>query len=151
MSSWLIFCYLPSFTARDRSLWTGNNGASRLRKTRFHLVKHYQWFSCWVLILWKLITVLSESKIVLPSPRGYRSIFAKRSYPLARRESPAEGRRPEGEGANIDRRLVPYHAKSMRIQSRSEFIYVYIYMHQRPSFLRWRSKVGYWVNVWGKQ
>ena len=31
-------------------------------------------------------------------------------YPLARREAPAEGRRPEGEGANLDRHLVPYHA-----------------------------------------
>ena len=50
-------------------------------------------------------------------------------YPLARREAPAEGRRPEGEGANIDRRLVPYHAKSMRIQSRIEFIYIYIYIY----------------------
>ena len=45
------------------------------------------------------------------------------SSPLARREALAEGRRPEGEGANIDRRLVPYHAKSMRIQSHIEFIY----------------------------
>ena len=35
---------------------------------------------------------------------------------------------PEGEGANIDRRLVPYHAKCMRIQSRIEFIYIYIYL-----------------------
>ena len=34
---------------------------------------------------------------------------------------------PEGEGANIDRRLVPYHAKCMRIQSRIEFIYIYIF------------------------
>ena len=44
-------------------------------------------------------------------------------YPLARREAPAEGRRPEG--ANIDRRLVLYHAKYKRIQSRIEFIYLY--------------------------
>ena len=74
-----------------------------------------------------------------------------KNHPLARREAPAEGRRPEGEGANIDRRLVPYHAKCMRIQSRIVFkyiyIYIYIYMHQRPSFLRRRAKVGYWVNV----
>ena len=48
--------------------------------------------------------------------------------PLARREAPAEGRRPEGEGANIDRRLVPYHAKCIRIQSRIEFIYIYIFI-----------------------
>ena len=60
------------------------------------------------------------------------------SSPLARRETPAEGQRPEGEGANIDRRLVPYHAKCMRIQSRIEFIYIYIYIYlfiympQRP-------------------
>ena len=31
--------------------------------------------------------------------------------PLAQREAPAEGRKPEGEGANLDRRLVPYHEK----------------------------------------
>ena len=48
--------------------------------------------------------------------------------PLAWREAPAEGRRPKGEGANIDWRLVPYHAKCMRIQSRIEFIYIYIYI-----------------------
>ena len=49
--------------------------------------------------------------------------------PLARREAPAEGRRPEGEGANIDRRLVPYHGKSRRIQSCIEFIYLFIYIY----------------------
>ena len=37
--------------------------------------------------------------------------------------------RPEGEGANIDRRLVPYHAKCMRIQSHIEFIYLFIYLY----------------------
>ena len=42
--------------------------------------------------------------------------------PLARRQAPAEGRRPEGEGANIDRHLVPYHGKCKRIQSHIEFI-----------------------------
>ena len=50
-------------------------------------------------------------------------IFRKYFYPLARRKAPAEGRRPEGVGANIDRRLVPYHGKCKRIQSRIEFIY----------------------------
>ena len=45
-------------------------------------------------------------------------------HPLARREAPAEGLRPDG--ANIDRRLVPYHGKSMRIQSQIEFIYIYL-------------------------
>ena len=46
------------------------------------------------------------------------------SSPLARREVPVEGRRPEGEGAHIDRHLVPYHGKMKckRIQSRIEFI-----------------------------
>ena len=65
----------------------------------------------------------------------------------------AEGRRPEGEGANIDRRLVPYHGKWKRVQSRIEciyiYIYIYIYMHQLRSFLRWRAKVGYWVDEIG--
>ena len=32
-----------------------------------------------------------------------------------REKAPGEGRRPEGEGANIDRRLVPYHEKWKRI------------------------------------
>ena len=32
---------------------------------------------------------------------------------------------PEREGANVDRRLVPYHAKCKRIQSRIEFIYLH--------------------------
>ena len=50
-------------------------------------------------------------------------------YPLARRKAPAEARRPEGEGANIDRRLVPYHGKCRRIQSRIEFIYLFIYIY----------------------
>ena len=45
--------------------------------------------------------------------------------PLARRKAPAEG-------ANIDRRLVPYHAKCMRIQSRIEFIYIFICINGRP-------------------
>ena len=45
---------------------------------------------------------------------------------------PLEARRPEGEGANIDRPLVPYHAKCERIQSRIEFIYLYIFMNRGP-------------------
>ena len=55
--------------------------------------------------------------------------------PLAWREAPAEGRRPKGEGANIDWRLVPYHAKCMRIQSRIEFIYIYIYIYASTTVL----------------
>ena len=49
------------------------------------------------------------------------SIETGKDNPLARREAFAAGRRPEG--ANIDRRLVPYHGKCRRIQSRIEFIY----------------------------
>ena len=30
---------------------------------------------------------------------------------LARRKAPAERQKPEGEGANLDRHLVPYHGK----------------------------------------
>ena len=63
---------------------------------------------------------------IIPSPQG---------------EAPAAGQRPKGQGANIDRLLVPYHAKYKQIQSYIEFIY--IYMHQRP-FL-------YWVNVCAKK
>ena len=43
-------------------------------------------------------------------------------FVVTQREAPADG-----EGANIDRRLVPYHAKCMRIQYRIEFIYIYLY------------------------
>ena len=49
---------------------------------------------------------------------------------LARRESPAEGPTHKAEGANIDRRLVPYHGKCKRMQSRIEFIYIYIYIYK---------------------
>ena len=45
-------------------------------------------------------------------------------FPLARREAPTAGRRPAGEGANIDRRLVAYTRDAMRIKSRIEFIYL---------------------------
>ena len=45
-----------------------------------------------------------------------------------KREAPAESQRPEGEGANIDWRLVPYHGKCKRIQSGIEFIYLFIYI-----------------------
>ena len=45
------------------------------------------------------------------------------------RPARSAGRRPEGEGANLDRRLVPYLGKCKRIQSRIEFIYIYIYLY----------------------
>ena len=58
---------------------------------------------------------------------SFFSLFTSANiHPLARRKAPAEGRRPKGEGTNIDRRLVPYHGKSMRIQSHIEFIYIFI-------------------------
>ena len=46
---------------------------------------------------------------------------------------PGAKRRPraEGEVANIDRRLVPYHGKCKRIQSHIEFIYIYIYLYHQ--------------------
>ena len=47
------------------------------------------------------------------------------SDPLAQREAPAEG-------ANLDRSLVPYHAKCMRIQYHIEFIYLYICINRGP-------------------
>ena len=47
-------------------------------------------------------------------------------YPLARREAPAEGRRPEGEGANLDRHLVPYHGKQ-RESNLASSLYIYLY------------------------
>ena len=49
-----------------------------------------------------------------------------KNHPLARREAPAEGRRPEGEGANLDRHLVPYHGKQGESNLASSlFIYIY--------------------------
>ena len=45
-----------------------------------------------------------------------------------------------GEGANIDRRLVPYHGKSNANPiSHRVYIYIYIYMHQRPPHARHRK------------
>ena len=51
----------------------------------------------------------------------YTTYYPGIPSPGAKRRPKARG--PEGEGANIDRRLVPYHAKCMRIQSHIEFIY----------------------------
>ena len=70
--------------------------------------------------------------------------------PLAQREALAKGRRPKGEGANIDRRLVPYHGKCRRIQSRIEFIYLYIYLHiciNRGPFCNGVRRLGTGGNV----
>ena len=50
--------------------------------------------------------------------------------PLARRKAPAEGRRPEGEGANLDQHLVPYHGKQGESNLASS---LFIYMHQPRS------------------
>ena len=50
--------------------------------------------------------------------------------PLARREAPAEGRRPKGEGANLDRHLVPYHVKQGESNLASSlYIYLFIYLY----------------------
>ena len=49
--------------------------------------------------------------------------------PLARCKAPAPGQRPTGEGANIDRHLVPYTRDAMRTKSRIEFIYLFIYLY----------------------
>ena len=63
--------------------------------------------------------------------------FSSQYLHFPRRIAPAEGQRPEGEGASIDRHLVPYHGKCKRIQSHIEFIYIYIYLyHQRPPHAR---------------
>ena len=45
--------------------------------------------------------------------------------------APTAGQRPAGEGANIDRRLVPYTRDAMRTKSRIEFIYLYICINRR--------------------
>ena len=63
--------------------------------------------------------------------------------PLARREAPTAGRRPAGEGANIDRRLVPYTRDAMRTKSRIEFIYLYIYIYASTAVLM-RAALEFW-------
>ena len=50
-----------------------------------------------------------------------------RNYPLARRDASAEGRRPEGEGANLDRHLVPYHVKQGESNLTSS-LYIYLFI-----------------------
>ena len=49
--------------------------------------------------------------------------------------SPRSARRPAGEGANIDRRLVPYMRYARRTKSRIEFIYLYIYIYASTAVL----------------
>ena len=67
-------------------------------------------------------------------PTGARSHFLGQL--LGRELSP-------GEGANIDRRLVPYHGKSMRIQSHIEFIYIYIFICINGLLMRGIGKFGH--------
>ena len=56
--------------------------------------------------------------------------------PLARREAPAEGRRPEGEGANLGRHLVPYHVKQGESNLASSlYIYLFIYLYASTAVL----------------
>ena len=52
-------------------------------------------------------------------------------------------RRPAGEGANIDRRLVPYTRDAMRTKSRIEFIYLYIQLFQLRLSPEQSGKVEY--------
>ena len=63
--------------------------------------------------------------------------------PLARRDAPTAGRRPAGEGANIERRLVPYTRDAMRTKSRIEFIYLYIYIYASTVVLM-RAALEFW-------
>ena len=72
---------------------------------------------------------------------NYLKVRTQFVNPLARRKAPADGRRPEG--ANIDRRLVPYHAKCMRFQSHIEFIYLYIYIYASTVVLM-RAALEFW-------
>ena len=65
------------------------------------------------------------------------------SSPLARGEAPTADRRPAGEGANIDRRLVPYTRDAMRTKSRIEFIYLYIYIYASTVVLM-RAALEFW-------
>ena len=54
------------------------------------------------------------------------SAYRQYSNPLARREAPPGGRRPEGKGANLDRHLVPYHVKQGE-SSLASSLYIYLY------------------------
>ena len=73
----------------------------------------------------------------------YVHVLLNINNPLARREAPTAGRRPAGEGANIDRRLVPYTRDAMRIKSRIEFIYLYIYIYASTVVLM-RAALEFW-------
>ena len=66
------------------------------------------------------------------------------AYPRARREAPAGGQRPPGEGANLNRHLVPYHGKRKRIQSRIEFIYLFIYYYYIAAFFFEKKYNTFW-------
>ena len=59
-----------------------------------------------------------------PPPSNVFCLIFNDDHPLARREAPTAGRKPAGEGANINRRLVPYTRDAMRTKSRIEFIYL---------------------------
>ena len=62
--------------------------------------------------------------------------------PLARREAPAEDRRPEGEGANIDRRLVPL-SREMHANPISHRVYLFIYIYASTVVLM-RAALEFW-------
>ena len=59
-----------------------------------------------------------------------QNVFEINIFPF---EAPAEGRRPEGEGANLDRRLVLYPRNTSESNlATSLFIYIYICMVHCP-------------------
>ena len=64
------------------------------------------------------------------------SAYRQYSNPLARREAPPGGRRPEGKGANLDRHLVPYHVKQGESSLVSSlYIYLFIYLYASTAVL----------------
>ena len=62
-------------------------------------------------------------------------------YPLTHGEAPAQGRTPEGEGANLDRRLVPYHGKCKRSNLASS-LYISIYLRSTVLFCDGMRRLG---------
>ena len=67
-------------------------------------------------VLCECVSIIGTANLNKPSlNRSFNVKHRDLNYPLARRFAPREG-------ANIDRRLVPYHGKCMRIQSHIEFM-----------------------------
>ena len=64
--------------------------------------------------------IFRVAKLITRRPCKARFFFSF-IYPIARREAPADGRMPEGEGANLDRHLVPYYVKQGECNLESSF------------------------------